>query len=293
MKKLLKLSLLAIGLLAVFCLFSCNREYKGKEIESIEYTTCSFMGGYTQSRRLVLSSGEILAKECIPWEDIDGEYAVVGTIDTDKNGEILNMLSSLGLFSLDGEYANYNVLDGGSWTYKITYADGTEKTSVGINAGPDNLFKEADILFFDLTGYELFGKVPQSYKEPPLYSLKHSYETENNDWCEEIVGLEPTAFNWRGRSVVKEQHKTVSIDATENTHHQVTLTRAQGEAFPTEVAVYACDATQGTQQPIEHTMLGARVNFEIEKNKSYLIVLTFPDGTAEYRFNTVSTEAER
>ena len=162
--KVLKIIASLIAMLLLLSLFfGCNteREYSGKDIESIEYYTVNFMGGGAYYQKMLLNSGEIYKKHYLPYDEGNStEYQLTCTFDASKKDEIINKFYNIGILELEEKYRTDDlVMDGGSWHLIIQYADGTEKTSRGINAGPTHLFTDCDQAFFDITGVSFWGRV--------------------------------------------------------------------------------------------------------------------------------------
>ncbi|MBQ7761191.1 MAG: hypothetical protein IJ400_03965 [Clostridia bacterium] len=149
-------------LMLIFLFSNCNKEmeYNGKDIVSLEYITVDFMGGAMSYRKMNLDSGEIYKKDYYPYDEGNStEYQLIHRFDASKKQEIVNKFYNIGIFELDEKYRDDSVMDGGSWQLIIRYADGTEKSSKGINAGPSHLFTDCDYAFYDITGVAFWGKV--------------------------------------------------------------------------------------------------------------------------------------
>ncbi len=162
MKKVFKSfgCLLILGLVFPFMLISCKeekKEYNGAEIVLIEYIVVDFMEGATYYKKLDLTSGTVYTRDFYPWLDTEvGEYELAYSFDTQKNKEIIDEFYNIGILELEELYSDYDVCDGGSWELIIEYRDGSQKRSMGINAGPTELFRDVDYAFYEITGKSFF-----------------------------------------------------------------------------------------------------------------------------------------
>ena len=130
-------------ILIVSSLSSCGKyEYEGKEIESIEYITVKYNGGYTVETKIDLSNGEVLKKGYFPTDEVI-EYEVENSFDTALIDVFLDEVGGAGLFDLEDNYpAEGTIMDGSGWTLHINYTDGTVKTD---GAGSGSLYIRASL----------------------------------------------------------------------------------------------------------------------------------------------------
>lgn len=147
----------------LFLLCSCNTtgNYDGEESARFEYVTCDFNGGITTHTILDLSSGQLLKKTVFPPSEAeDVEYTILNTLDEIDCSRVVNIIHHCGLLSLEESYTTEDeIIDGGSWTFTVSYKNGSKRVSNGVNAGPSHLFAEADQAIFSNTGVSLFGRV--------------------------------------------------------------------------------------------------------------------------------------
>ena len=224
-----------------------------------------------------------------------GEYEKLYSYDISKNTEIINAMYRAGIFSLDAEYrTDDTVMDGGSWSLEIIYADGTSKSSVGINSGPGEKFINADKAFYDLVGEEFFGAVPESYKAPPIPSLTFMQITENESIGYSLASLPSKKYVWRGKEYIAKDwfisKSPMDIDHSSDWEATVLFQpNSETEKF-TSAEVYWYVGTEAAKAPVEFEVKkGKSIKFSLSPNQNYIIVIKFPSGSAEYRFNTFAS----
>lgn len=148
MKKFISL----ICLLLSFIFISCEmpiKEYQGKEIIKLTYTTIDFFGGNTITYEFdFIENKSYKSKNNI----FDDAYLVedLATFTEEQEEIFMNKCYTYGLFSIEDLYENKNVEDGGGWTLTITYDDDSKKESKGKNKSPKNVFDKCAYAFYDL-----------------------------------------------------------------------------------------------------------------------------------------------
>lgn len=139
-------------------LASCKvYRYEGKEIESLEYVTIDYFGGYRDETIVDLIKGEVLKRSYFPTDEQIPEYSVIYTFETSDIDNFLDEFGASDIFNLKLKYETSDVImDGAGWIFIINYADGTNKTSTGDNAWPNIIFEKADAATINLYGDALF-----------------------------------------------------------------------------------------------------------------------------------------
>lgn len=148
MKKFISL----ICLLLSFIFISCEmpiKEYQGKDIIKLTYSTIDFFGGNTITYEFdFIENKSYKSKNNI----FDDAYLVedLATFTEEQEEVFMNKCYTYGLFSIEDLYENKNVEDGGGWTLTITYDDESKKESKGKNKSPKNVFDKCAYAFYDL-----------------------------------------------------------------------------------------------------------------------------------------------
>lgn len=148
MKKLISL----ICLLLSFIFISCEmpiKEYQGKDIIKLTYSTIDFLGGNTITYEFdFIENKSYKSKNNV----FDDSYLVedLATFTEEQEEIFMNKCYTFGLFSLKELYEDKNVDDGGGWTLTITYDDDSKKESIGKNKSPKNVFDKCAYAFYDL-----------------------------------------------------------------------------------------------------------------------------------------------
>lgn len=148
MKKFISL----IYLLLSFIFISCEmpiKEYQGKDIIKLTYSTIDFFGGNTITYEFdFIENKSYKSKNNI----FDDAYLVedLATFTEEQEEIFMNKCYTYGLFSIEDLYENKNVEDGGGWTLTITYDDDSKKESKGKNKSPKNVFDKCAYAFYDL-----------------------------------------------------------------------------------------------------------------------------------------------
>lgn len=278
-------------MLIFFGLSSCEREYKGEKLASIEYITTDYNGGARSYTRLDLESGEVMRKNYLPGTSESQEYSLAYSVDPEKRTEIVNALYNSGLLTLKERYtSSLDIIDGGGWDFIITYADGTTKTSSGDNAGPRYKFEKADYAFYNITGEEFFGYVSESYKSPPALHISLEYTDGDNHIGSGLGNIESRKYTWRNRTVEGEWFITETLPVEHGINYTLTARTEQVDEKIKSVAVYSSRDSFADRASIdfelERTKEKTGVVFRIAPNMNYCIIIEFENGTAEYWFNT-------
>lgn len=154
-------------------------------------------GGFKEYRKLDFSTNQYMVGSFNPFidENHKNNYQEFMKLDDSLVDEFINKAYKYGLFDLKEKYKNENVDDGGGWSLKIIFEDGTVKESWGSNAAPRKIFENIDYVFFDLFGEEFFGYVPRSYSTPPTLNIVLF------DGTSMVKGISPTNYKWHNKVV--------------------------------------------------------------------------------------------
>lgn len=178
MKKIFSCFLLTI---LCFCLIGCEppiKEYKGTKINKLTYATIYYFGGITQEYILDFEKNEYsTAAHSLGYGS--SESQIKRTFGEDEEKSFIDACYTYGLFDLEEEYNQPDVIDGGGWTLTIEYADQTTKISHGSNAVPEAIFNKCSVPFYELCGEEVMGLLPENYATPPDVDVSFRYETDN------------------------------------------------------------------------------------------------------------------
>ncbi|MFA5449551.1 MAG: hypothetical protein WC292_03840 [Clostridia bacterium] len=159
--KLLALGIALAMLFSVFALTGCEKEDEEmKEMTSIHfYTTESFMPWqdhkYYDFVAMTYSTKRIVDESYDTWEGEREEYSVKATFTEEQAKAFFKSVRGNGIFDLEENYHDDDLLDGWDWRLIITFADETTFESGGYVKYPEQeeTINEA---FLSLTGYRLF-----------------------------------------------------------------------------------------------------------------------------------------
>lgn len=297
MKKALSITLaLVIIVSSLFCLSSCGSnkklEYNGKEIDSIEHIVTEFDGGAMRYRKHDFKTGNVYEKLYIP-EVRDDDYAAIYTVDTALNSALIDALYNAGIFNMEEKYTTDEViLDGGSWDFIIAYSDGTKKISTGINTRPDEVFMNASIAYYDVTGENFFRYPLDSYILPHHLYLDfkeangrggtHGFKSaQTYIWKHEKQGT-------IGEVIFEEtDNSTFHLDGAAYTV-RVRATDIYEELHRYKyksVSVVSYDANLNDKQTVDFSEFLWQIKFTAVPYRIYVITMEFDEGIIQYHFN--------
>ena len=283
------------------------REYTGTPISSLSYQRVDYMGGYTISFLFDFENNRVTKTEYYPYYE-DGQQEVsqvIAEFTEEEEREFINKIYSYGLFSIRERYENKGVMDGGGWTLKINYSDGSTKKSTGSNAGPSTVFNSCAIPFYDMCGEQVMGNVPTTYFSPPRIDFSVSYSYKNNHFSgNNFVDFSRGNYLWNG-------HERSGVDLYEvATGGQKTQLLRTGEyeisLYTTNydnyngkyekfnkctVMSYAMDSQLSDGKEVLSTGWFKRVEIAYEPDRIYVVKLEFKDGDfVEYVFSTATLD---
>lgn len=289
--KCIKLFIISLFLIT---LSSCAEEsYEGKEVESIEYSTVNYFGGFTQDTLVDLTNGKVYTRSYYS-NETPGEYEKQYEFDVDGVQQFLDDIYNAGLFDLEDTYTtDHLIVDGGGWDLTIRYADGTEKFSTGSNNWPDIVFKEADYAFFYLYGEDLFNTLPYSFTNPPSIGVSIGHDTDSGS-VHHGRGVSPINFTWHNNVedsidiiVYAQEHSPFEfIDGIE---YELTIgTQNMVQEF-SDITIYKYNLDGTSEEMIHQSGWFTQKSFDLELNKVYVIVAVYEYGTCEYAISTKIT----
>ena len=185
-----RMLLICVVVFLILCACGCSlipiRGYTGTQISTLTYRTVDYMGGASVTHIIDFDNNRITRIEYLPYaEENQGEREEVSLVcefTEEAEREFINAVYSYGLFSIRKRYEPLApVMDGGGWQLTIDYVNGRQKMSSGSNAAPALVFKNCAIPFYELSGVDILGRVPSSYRYPPNvdFSLSYSYNNHN------------------------------------------------------------------------------------------------------------------
>ena len=292
--------LICIFLCILMCLSLCGcynrtlitRKYRGKEISSLEYMVHDYNGGVKTFKKIDFTACSVLNKTSNSSE-CEEDYKVIFCFDETKKTELINKLYSSGIFNLKDEYTTNEdgICDGGEWTLTITYSDGSQKISHGEQVWLDKKLEKADIAFFDIVGKEFFGYVPTSYEQPPALEIGISYKIENHYYSNSLVGFAPYRYTWRSATYQADSYKASILKSEhENVTYTVNISIAKmtgnsGNIEGVKLYSYTDDINNKTEISCDYDKQS--ICMTAEENTSYILVIQYKYGEAEYWFTTV------
>ena len=280
-------------------LSSC--EYTGKQIVSIEKTNVEYMGGATSGQRLDLLTGEVYEFEYYPYDEkASYDYRLRYSYDASLSKEVVDAFYRVGLLSLRSKYEPLTiVMDGGGWELTITYADGTTKVSRGSNAGPYSTFRKAATEFYEITGGIFIQSPPSKYLGAPSLRVEYTMEIKKDNGTTYIYsyggGMNPYTSTWRGKETEADPECIKAYHLDKSDRNYVYVDSSASHTVFKSARVFAYDGYFENEQeiPIEIRNswsftegINKKFTFDIEEDKTYVIILEFDEGRAEYVFTT-------
>ena len=255
-----------------------------ENIESISYTSIDYLGGYNTIKTIDLNENQVIVKEGFPGsEEISYSYQL-------DNSNILDFLKEFkrtGVLDLKKEYKKLlPVMDGGGWKLDIKFKDGTEKNSKGSNAGPYEIFKDADEVFYSYFKASIFGRLDSSYYEIPSLEcyLKYDNKTVNSFinyfeyvWLHKEVSNIPSVDDIRFL-----QHFIFNKDTT----YQFIFNKKEIKSYKYYVLDALGEEVLYTSQ--EHIFSNEEDNasIDLELNRIYKITCEYEKGEVTYFYST-------
>ncbi len=304
-----KITFVVLFVLMLSQLVACNKgndmpdigkikKYDGEKIDSISYVTIDYNGGCMRETLVDFVSNEVSIRGYMP--NVTGEipeYEPKYQFTDDKEKEFFDYVYTAGLFNLNAEYnTDEAIMDGGGWTLKLNYSNGTNKISNGSNARPSTEFNFSDYAFYRLYGEDLFGSLDYSYKYPPSIDVAIHYSLDNmTNVSDGFSGIAPTNYTWRGRTRTginnfEESKKQNYFDFSSNVQYTMVLWTANFE-YKFKLLVVKSYALDGSgEKVILNSKWFKQKEFDIELNRVYIISITYDEGVCEYPVSTKTSE---
>lgn len=300
-----------LTLLFVFLLIGCksdgyldviyipNIEYQGVELEKLTYKTIYYFGGFTNTYLFDFDANTASFKSYNPIDDEETPFEVFATFDEEAEKYFINRIYTYGMFNLKEHYeTDEMIMDGGGWSLKMEFKDGSIKESDGDNAGPDKVFGYCAYAFYDLVERGIVGYVDSDYYAIPTlsYSVVHRmpeliYSTDS------FFAVNRVNYQWNKKSITTRDLYTISSVLNQDTkllasaEYSMSLSTwnyGKKEKF-TEFKLWSYDLNEELSN--EKLVLSkgwfSQIDIDLEPNKIYMYQLTFKDGDfVQYTFNT-------
>ena len=152
MKKLIALTLAVVSLLC--CLVGCSegvKEYDKTPLTSLTYTQVDYNGGFTTEYLFDFEKNIATRHSYLPTDNENDRMETLAEFSDEQEKTLIDKLYTYGLFDIKKEYKSPpGIVDGGGWSLKINYNDGTSKESSGSNNSPSSVFSKCAKAFFDI-----------------------------------------------------------------------------------------------------------------------------------------------
>ena len=125
-----------------------------KDFSKLFYRTEDYMSGVVEERIIYFHENYFLHQNF----DINNEREEISrhTFTEEEKTAFIDSIYEAGLLNIDNEYINDNAQDGGEWKLWITFHDGDDFVSSGVNDGPYDVFGACAVAFYNLCGEEVF-----------------------------------------------------------------------------------------------------------------------------------------
>lgn len=285
MKNLGLLLIISLSLLLANCQDEI-KEYQGKEIVTIEFTSIDYMGGSQKNVTFNFIENTVIVVEEYPYLDVT--LAQEYEINPELYKTLFDRLYTYGFFALDALYEE-EAIDGGEETITVTYTDNETFTSKKINAS-NGIEEKIGIAFYDFIGEELVGYVPSSYKNPQVFNI---YLVKRISTSTSFVSypVKLTNYTWHskiveGISVVDaiEDFSPIIIADGENLF---CVDTENSENKFSKIIINSFDLDGNNQKTIINTGNFKQKEFVLEPNRIYQMICTYQYGTVETIFYTV------
>ena len=290
---------LIISILSCLTLLSCSsiKEYKGKKINKLTYTTVEYMGGYTKVNEFDFVNNNYSTIDYYAYDEETPETEIKSSFSDNEEKTFIDSCYSYGLFDLKESYEPlFPVMDGSGWELTIEYEDGTKKVSEGNNARPTKVFNNCATAFYDLCGYSVIGSLPPYYAYPPNISYSFRYQAGNtNVSTNEITKVIRANYKWnKFESLDNNLYSLNELSNNEfNKDYSYSLVLYTSNYDCSEkfnkiiVKEYDFNKELSNEKTIYTGKWFKQIELNIEVNKIYVYELHFKDGDyVQYTFNT-------
>ena len=299
MKKLIALFLVAV--MALSCLVGCGgteNEDDKMSIMSLIYTSVDYFGGYTEEYYFDFEKNILTKHSFFPGDEESDNTETLAEFTDEEKVALLDRLNTAGLFDIDEDYpAPPDVCDGGGWSLKVNYSDGTSTESTGSNNKPTSVFSECAYAFFDLCGDGIVASVPLAYYTPPNISYEVSYTVGNPIVI--VGGLVDKRGNYKWNGFEESEINYFDLNQNDSFYfsterdltYQLALSTANYRNYERfvkcEVVSYDFNEELSEETLIIDSGWFRRIDFALEANTIYIVRLGFENGDfVEYSFNT-------
>ena len=300
MKKLTAFSLAVIILLC--CLVGCSdgvKEYDKTPLTSLTYTQVDYNGGFTTEYLFDFEKNIATRHSYLPTDDENDRMETLAEFSDEQEKTLIDKLYTYGLFDIKKEYKSPpGIVDGGGWSLKINYNDGTSKESSGSNNSPSSVFSKCAKAFFDICGDGVVAYVPPKYYTPPNVSYAIHYTVGNTITTDGATGLDVRgSYKWNGFEEASQnyyelnQNHSFPYEFDESISYEFSLyTSNYGNYERFKKCVVVCydfnEELSGEEIVIEKGWF-KQIEFDLQFNKIYVVRFNFGNGDfVEYTFNT-------
>lgn len=300
MKKLIASALAAVILLC--CFVGCSegiKEYDQTPLASLTYTMVDYNGGFTTEYLFDFEQNIVTRHSYLPTDDENDRLETLAEFSDEQEKALIDKLYTYGLFNIKREYKSPpGIVDGGGWSLKIGYKDGTSKVSSGSNNSPRSVFSKCAEAFFDICGDGVVTRVPPEYYTPPNISCTIDLTIGNHTTSQGATSLVKRGnYKWNGFEEASQnyyqlnQNRSFPYEIDENTAYKFVLYTSNYGNYDrfNECAVVSYDFEEGL--PGEDIVIEKgwfkQIEFDLQANKIYVVKLSFKNGDfVEYTFNT-------
>ena len=284
------------------CLVGCSagiEEYDKTPLMSLTYTKVNYNGGFTQEYFFDFEKNVVIRHSFLPGDEENDRVETLAEFSDEQEKTLIDKLYTYGLFDIRKEYSSPpGIVDGGGWSLKINYVDGTGKESSGSNNSPSSVFSKCAKAFFDICGDGVVARVPSEYYTPPSLSYAiHSTVGDNTASQGGTSLVERGNYKWNGFEETSKnifslnQNRSFTCELDENaTYEFVLYTANYGDYDRFKKCVVTSynfnEELSGEEVVIEKGWF-RQIEFDLQTNKIYVVKLSFKNGDfVDYTFNT-------
>ncbi len=300
MKRLSALVLFLSTLLS--CFVGCSvtiKEYNETPLTSLTYTHVDYNGGFTTEYFFDFYKNTVTLHSYLPTDDEHDRMETLSEFTDEQEKILINKIYTYGLFDIREEYKSPpGIIDGGGWTLKIDYSDGTSKVSRGSNNSPSYVFSKCAEAFYDICGDGVVTRVSPKYHTPPNLSYSIDTIVGNHNISQGATSLAKRGnYKWNGFEENSldifelNQSNVFPFELDENAEHKFVLYTANYgdyDRFRKCVVVsYDYNEELSGEEVVVEKGWFSQIEFDLQPDKIYVIKLSFKDGDfVEYTFNT-------
>ena len=300
MKKIISFALTVVTIL--YCLVGCCdiiKEYDKTPLERLTYTQVNYLGGFTTEYLFDFEQNVVTRRSYLPTDDENDSMETLAEFSDEEEKTLIDKLYTYGLFDIKKEYKSPpGIVDGGGWSLKINYNDGTSKESSGSNNSPSSVFSKCAKAFFDICGNGVVAYVPPKYYTPPNVSYAIHYTVGNTITTDGATGLDVRgSYKWNGFEEASQnyyelnQNHSFPYEFDESISYEFALYTSNYGNYKRfkKCVVVSYDFNEelsGEEIVIEKGWF-KQIEFDLQFNKIYVVRFSFGNGDfVEYTFNT-------